>query len=73
MTTSSQQTVLSADELVVLRECAQGRSIPEDARTLATLAAKGMLDIHDGRYTLTPAGEHLLHAGEPGMVPGIDN
>lgn len=72
MTTSSQQ-VLSADELSCLRECAQGRSLPEDAVTLAALAAKGMLDMREGRYTLTPAAQHVLHAGEPGTVPGIDN
>ena len=73
MTTSSQHAVLTADELACLRECAQGRSIPDDANTLAALAAKGMLDQHDGRYVLTPAANHLLHAGEPGTVPGIDN
>ena len=73
MTTSSQQAVLTADELDCLRECARGRSIPEDAQLLATLAAKGMLDLHDGRYSLTPAAQHVLHAGEPGTVPGIDN
>ena len=73
MTTTSQQAVLTADELSCLRECAQGRSMPEDAGTLAALAAKGMLDQHEGRYTLTPAAQHVLHAGEPGTVPGIDN
>lgn len=73
MTTSSQPTVLNTDELDCLRECARGRCIPEDAELLATLAAKGMLDFHDGRYTLTPAAQHVLHAGEPGTVPGIDN
>jgi hypothetical protein len=73
MTTTSQAVVLTTDELSCLRECAQGRSIPEDARTLEALAAKGMLDVREGRYCLTPAAEHLLHAGEPGTVPGIDN
>ena len=73
MTTSSQHSVLTADELACLRECAQGRSILDDASTLAALAAKGMLDLRDGRYVLTPAADHLLHAGEPGTVPGIDN
>ena len=53
MTTSSQHSVLTADELACLRECAQGRSIPDDASTLAALAAKGMLDLRDGRYVLT--------------------
>ena len=65
--------MLTADELACLRECAQGRCLPEDADTLAALAAKGMLDHHDGRYALTPAAQHVLHAGEPGTVPGIDN
>ena len=73
MTTTSQASVLTAQELTCLRECAQGRSIPEDASTLEALAAKGMLDRRDDRYALTPAAEHLLHAGEPGTVPGIDN
>ena len=73
MTTTSQMTVLTPDELSCLRECAQGRSIPEDAQLLAALAAKGMLYDHEGRYTLTPAAQHVLHAGEPGTVPGIDN
>ena len=73
MTTTSQHAVLNADELDCLRECARGRSLPEDAQLLAALAAKGMLDDHDGRYTLTPAAQHVLHAGEPGTVPGIDN
>lgn len=72
MTTSSQQSVLTPQELDCLRECAQGRNIPDDAQLLATLAAKGMLDHSDGRYTLTPAAQHALHTGEPGTVPGID-
>ena len=73
MTTSAQPCQLSTAELDCLRECAQGRSLPEDGPTLARLAAKGMLDEHDGRYALTPAAQHLLHPGEPGTVPGIDN
>ena len=73
MTTTSQQSVLSPEELLCLHECAEGRSIARDAGLLAALAAKGMLDGSGGRYMLTPAAHHVLHPQEPGTVPGIDN
>jgi hypothetical protein len=72
MTTTSQQTVLSSEELDCLRSCAQGRIGDRDAPMLQSLAAKGMLQGEHGRYALTPAAEHLLHH-DPGMLPGIDN
>lgn len=73
MTTTAHQTVLSPEELTCLRECAEGRTIARDGRVLDALAAKGMLDAHGGRYLLTPAARHVLHPGEPGTLPGIDN
>lgn len=73
MTTTSQQTVLSPAELLCLRECADGRSIASDAPMLAALKAKGMLEADGDGYVLTPAAQHVLHPGEPGTVPGLDN
>lgn len=73
MTTSSQPTVLSTEELACLQACAEGRSQDHAGPLLSSLAAKGMLEIHDGRPTLTPAARHVLHPGEPGTVPGLDS
>lgn len=70
MTTTTQQTVLTADELTCLRDCAEGRGA--DYLVLQALAAKGLLQQETGGYALTPAGHHTLHQGEPGVVPGID-
>ena len=71
MTTSTQQTVLSVDELSCLRAIATGDGEVPDALVQA-LVAKGMLVSAAGPGALTPAGHHALHVGEPGMVPGID-
>ena len=71
MTTSTQQTVLSVDELSCLRAIATGDGEVPDALVQA-LVAKGMLVSAAEAGTLTPAGHHALHVGEPGMVPGID-
>ena len=73
MTTTTQPNVLTPEELACLGECAQRRTIAGDARLLETLEAKGMLCRHGDGYALTPAAQHALHTGEPGMVPGIDN
>lgn len=70
MTTTSQQTVLSGDELRCLRDCAAGQT--GQAPLLEALAAKGMLQPDGAAYVLTPAGQHALHVDEPGAVPGID-
>ena len=71
MTTSSQQTVLSATELTCLQDCARGMPAI-DHGTAETLVAKGMLEDADGSHVLTPAGYHALHVDQPGGVPGID-
>lgn len=73
MTTSSQPSVLTTEELACLRACAEGQPAPGAGPVLESLAAKGMLEIHEGRPSLTPAAEHALHPGEPGTVPGLDN
>ena len=73
MTTSSQPVVVTADELACLRDCAAGNAGPRDAALVAALSAKGLLQAGDGHPVPTPAGEHLLHGGEPGTVPGLDN
>lgn len=70
MTTSSQQDVLSTDEIACLRACAEGHE--PDPAMVRTLAAKGMLQADDG-HELTPAGRHALDVGAAGVVPGIDN
>lgn len=73
MTTSTQQTVLTGDEIRCLRHVAQGMSIPPEDPSLCALVAKGMLDADDAsRHTLTPAGRHAVDVAGPGMVPGID-
>ena len=70
MTTSDQPTVLQVDELSALRAIARGEGATVFPALRQALASKGMLDDAGG---LTPAGEHAVHAGEPGTVPGIDN
>jgi hypothetical protein len=70
MTTTSQQVVLSTEEIACLRACAEGGD--PDPRMLRALAAKGMVQAGDG-HALTPAGRHALDVGAPGVVPGIDN
>ena len=73
VTTSTQQTVLTGDEIRCLRDVAQGLSHPPDDPALGALVAKGMLDADDAsRHTLTPAGRHAVDVAGPGMVPGID-
>ncbi|MFD0738442.1 hypothetical protein ACFQZQ_03965 [Lysobacter koreensis] len=72
MTTSTQQTVLTEQEIACLRAIDQGQSQPADDPMLAALAAKGMVDLSHGSAVLTPAGRHATHVGEPGRVPGID-
>ena len=71
VTTTSQQTVLSNDELTCLLECERGTPVV-DRVTAQSLVAKGMLEDADGNHVLTPAGHHALHVGQPGAVPGID-
>ena len=71
MTTSSQQTVLSVDELSCLRAIAIGKGDVRDVQ-VQSLVAKGMVVSAAEPMMLTPAGHHALHVGEPGMVPGID-
>ncbi len=73
MTTSTQQMVLTGDELACLRDVAEGRQRLATDPAIEALVAKGMLSSDDAsRHTLTPAGHHAIHVGEPGMVPGID-
>lgn len=73
MTTSTQQTVLTGDEIGCLRDVARGVPRPVDDPALRALVAKGMLDADDAsRHTLTPAGRHAVDVGGPGMLPGID-
>ena len=73
MTTSTQQMVLTVDEIACLHEVGEGRAHAASDATIIALVAKGMLSSDDAsRHTLTPAGHHAIHVGEPGMVPGID-
>lgn len=73
MTTSTQQTVLTGDELRCLRDVARGMARSSDNAQLDALVAKGMLDADDAsHHTLTPAGRHAVDVAGPGMVPGID-
>ena len=73
MTTSTQQMVLTTDEIACLRDVAERRSRPATDPALTALVAKGMLAADDAsHHTLTPAGHHAIHVGEPGMLPGID-
>lgn len=73
MTTSAQPAAPTAEELACLRDCAEGNAGPRDAALLDALVAKGLLQREGGGHVPTPAGRHLLHAGEPGTVPGLDN
>lgn len=70
MTTSSQQTVLTDDEIACLRELAKGIAKPADTPEVCALVAKGMVETNSVR--LTPAGMHAVDVSGPGNVPGID-
>ena len=73
MTTSSQQTVLTDEELACLRDVVDGVSRQVADPAILALVAKGMLSADDAsRHTLTPAGLHAVDVAGPGMVPGID-
>lgn len=72
MTTSTQQTVLTDEELRCLRAIANGSVQSSDEPTLAALVAKGMVDGASATAGLTPAGQHAIHVSDPGRVPGID-
>ena len=71
MTTSTQQTVLTAEEIRCLRAIANGSVQSSDQPTIDALAAKGMIDGTDATAVPTPAGQHAIHVGDPGRVPGI--
>ncbi len=73
MTTSSQQTVLTEDEIACLRDLVKGNPRPVDAPEMCALIAKGMVQPQSGGCSLTPAGEHAVNVSGPGNVPGIDN
>jgi len=72
MTTSTQQTVLTEEELRCLLAVANGSVQSSDAPTIEALAAKGMIDGTQASAVLTPAGQHAIHVEQPGRVPGID-
>lgn len=72
MTTSSQQTVLTEDEIACLRDLARGTTRPADAPEMCALIAKGMVDSQSTGCRLTPAGRHAVNVSGPGNVPGID-
>lgn len=72
MTTSTQQTVLTQEEIRCLLAIANGDFQFSDQPTLETLASKGMIDGAQSTAVLTPAGQHAIHVSEPGRVPGID-
>ena len=72
MTTSTQQSVLSDEELRCLLAVANGNVQSSDQPTIEALAAKGMIDGAQASAALTPAGQHAIHVSEPGRVPGID-
>ena len=72
MTTSSQQTVLTEDEIACLRDLARGTSRPADAPEMCALIAKGMVESQSAECRLTPAGRHAVNVSGPGNVPGID-
>lgn len=73
MTTSSQQTVLTDDEIACLRELAKGIAKPADNAELCALVAKGMVEPQSTGSRLTPAGKHAVNVSGPGNVPGIDS
>lgn len=72
MTTSDQPTPLSVDELERLRRLSRDPA-SMDATVAESLAAKGVLQLREGGYVLTPAGEHALNVNTDSEVPGIDN
>lgn len=73
MTTTSQQTVLTEDELAALRAIAADAADTLAPAMREALAAKGMLATGDGAHcSLTPAGSHAIDVSGPGQVPGID-
>jgi len=72
MTTSSQQTVLTDDEIACLRELAKGITKPADNPEVCALMAKGMVESPSAGCKLTPAGMHAVNVSGPGKVPGID-
>ncbi len=72
MTTSSQQTVLTEDEIACLRELAKGIVRPADTPEVCALVAKGMVDPTATGSRLTPAGMHAVNVSGPGNVAGID-
>ncbi len=68
MTTSTQQTVLTGDEIACLRDVAEGRPRITSEPVITALVAKGMLSSdYAGRHKLTPAGHHANNVGEPGI------
>jgi len=73
MTTSSQQTVLTDEEIACLRELAKGIARPVDAPEVCALIAKGMVEPQSAGCRLTPAGMHAVNVSGPGEVPGIDS
>ncbi|HEY5613787.1 MAG TPA: hypothetical protein VIK70_09345 [Lysobacter sp.] len=72
MTTSTQQTVLTEEELRCLLAVANGSVQSSDSATIEALAAKGMIDGTQATAALTPAGQHAIHVDQPGRMPGID-
>lgn len=72
MTTSSQQTVLTDEEIACLRDLAKGVAKPADSPDVCALAAKGMVESKSSGCRLTPAGMHAVNVSGPGNVPGID-
>ncbi|MEJ7745848.1 MAG: hypothetical protein WKF61_03655 [Luteimonas sp.] len=72
MTTSSQQTVLTDEEIACLQELARGVAKPADSPDVYALAAKGMVEAQSSGCKLTPAGMHAVNVSGPGNVPGID-
>ncbi|MDQ3229285.1 MAG: hypothetical protein M3Q13_06055 [Pseudomonadota bacterium] len=72
MTTSSQQTVLTDEEIACLRDLAKGNARPAEAPEMCALIAKGMIQSQSGSCALTPAGMHAVNVSGPGNVPGID-
>lgn len=72
MTTSAQPEVLTNQELAAMRAIAADCEAPVDEDIEAALRAKGMLQAGAPRK-LTPAGDHAIHIGEGGVLPGLDN
>lgn len=72
MTTSMQPTVLTERELSALRLLSMDSRAKIDKTLEDDLFAKGMLQSAWDR-ALSPAGQHAIHIGRKGMVPGLDN